>query len=470
MLATVLLTSNLIGQNCDCLKSMQFLEKEYENNLASYQQEVIEYKQQKQYQQYKNLINQTAKKITTTKDCIGLVARYQSFFRDEHLFISYNDGFYKFKSNKDTALIKQTFITDTRLYNQKTKSGITNKALEGVWYFQDGSFAVNIINNKSFNRQWAAIMVADNFPFWFKGQIKMEFIENADKTLGCIYWRGSRSPKYMKAIVKDSVLLIGKQYLFYRTKEQALNQKSTLSNDLGFKQLSPHTNYLRIPDFDISIYKKIDSIVLTNLKSIQSSSNLIIDLRNNGGGGDRSYLALLPLIFDTTIIPSPMTASVFVSKGNFNYYNNTKFENAQTKQDSLEEQQYVDKLKPYLGKFEPYKFSKDTLNFVYHYPTKVALITNRWCASSTEGFTLLAKESNKIIQFGEATGGIVSYGDWREIKIPGLPIWVGCTTKKMIFFNGAAIESIGIKPDVQLNPDNENSWIEEVQQYLEKKN
>ncbi len=465
-LLLVILTSHSFGQTCDCLKSIQFLEMEYEQNLASYQHQVIQYKRQAQYQQHKNLINQTAKIITTTKDCIGLVAKYQSFFRDQHLFIEYKEDFYKFKSLKDTELVTQTFINDTKLTDSKSKS--INKKLEGKWYFQDGSFSVNIIPNKRFNREWAAILTEDNSPLWFKGQIKMEFSKNIDGTLNCIYWRSIRIPKYMKAILTDSALFIGKEFKFYRTKEQALTQKSTLANDFQFMKLSDKTTYLRIPSFNIEKYKLIDSLVESNLKTIEKSPNLIIDLRDNGGGGDRSYKALLPLVFDTTIIPDPITASVWVSKDNFKYYDTTKFNGTETKQDSLDEIKYVERLRPYIGKFEPIKFSKDTLDLVYYYPKKIALLTNRWCGSTTEGFIIIAKESNKIIQFGEHTGGMVSYGDWRKIEIPGLPIWVTCTTKKMTFFNKQDIESIGIKPHIRLDPTNENNWIIEVQKQLEK--
>ena len=310
----LIITLISFGQTCDCEKSLKYLENEYELNLASYQHQVIQYNRQTEYKNYKSSINSLAKKINNIKDCIGLVSKYQAFFRDEHLFIDYNEGFYNFQSLKDTALIKQAFLKDNVIVSNNTKSSF--KKLEGIWYFQDGKFSVNIISNVSFNREFAAIYVNDYSPFWFKGQIKMEFSIDKDKTINCIYWRGKRTPKYMKATIKDSVLSIGKEFKFYRNKEQALTQKSTLSNDFEFKQLDDKTTYLRIPSFDVSEAKLIDSLVKANLKKIKNSPNLIIDIRENGGGGDRSYQPLLPLIFDTKVIPNAYTASVWVSKGN----------------------------------------------------------------------------------------------------------------------------------------------------------
>jgi Peptidase family S41 len=465
---SVLLISTLqfFGQDCNCLKSINFLENQYEQNLASYQHQVVEYKRQNEYLLHKESINKLAKKINTPKNCIGLVAKYISFFRDEHLSIDYNYDFYKFKSLNDTIIINETFFRETSLQESENKS--LDSQLEGIWYFQDGSFAIKIIPNKDFNREWAAIMIQDYSPFWFKGQIKMEFSRNESGQLNCLYWRNKRTPKYMQVNLTDSIMYLGRDFKFYKTIEKAQSKKSTLTNEFQFKQLSDSTTYIRIPSFGIENYKIIDSLVSNNLGAINKSPNLIIDLRGNGGGGDRSYKSLLPLIFDTKIVPNPYTASVWGSIDNFKYYDDTKFDIAETKQDSVDEINYVEKLRVDIGKFQPIKFTTDMLDLVYNNPQKVVLLTNKKCGSTTEGFTMVAKESRKVIQMGENTAGMVSYGDWRPIEIPELPIFVSCTTKKMVFFNNQDIESIGIKPDILLNPENENDWIEEAQKYLKK--
>ena len=468
LLAFILLNSciSVQAQNCDCLTAVKSLEKAYEANLASYQHQVVEYDRKYDYQVHKKAINEIAKRITATKDCIGLVAKYQSFFRDEHLFIAYKEGYYPYQSVTDTLSIKQAFAKEERLSNPPDYESI-DKRIEGRWYFQDASFAVDIIPHAGINSEWAAILVTDNPPFWFRGQIKMELMRDAESHLNALYWRNSRSPKYFNVSINDSILELGKQFKFYRTKEKALFAKSKLSDTLSFKQLSEKTTYLRIPDFDGSLGDTIDSLVENNLTAIQQSPNLIIDVRNNGGGSDRSFRALLPLIFQNRIIPDPYTASVWVSPENLHYYDSTKYEYAETAADSAEGVAYVAALQKQAGKFEPILFSTDTLDFTYDYPQKIGIITNRKCASTTEGLVLLANESKKVIQFGENTSGTVSYGDWREIFLPGLPIWVSCTTKKMTFFNGKDIEQIGVEPKVKLNPEQENTWIEQVQYELE---
>lgn len=444
---------------------MKSVEESYEQNLASYQHQVVEYGREKQYQIHKKEINLLAKKITAVRDCIGLVARYQAFFRDEHLFIDYNEGYYPFKSVNDSALIQSAFKKELRLDNDNMETD--ERSLEGRWYIQDGSFVIDIIPHQSTHGEWAGILAKNYPPFWLEGQIKMELSRDKEGHLFALYWRGTRVPEYLPVNLSNSILELGKQFRFYRRPQNKTNATVVINDTPQFKKLTDKTTYLRIPTFDAEHYEFIDSMVETNSEEIQEAPNLIIDVRNNGGGDDRSYRALLPLIFQKEIIPDPYTGSVWVSPDNLHFYDSTKYEYAENAADTLEGKAYIDRLERATGNFEPIVFTQDTLSFIYDGPQKIGIIANRACASTTEGFILLANESKKVTLFGENTAGAVSYSDWRAIQVPGLPIWVSCTTKKMTFFNGKDIECIGIEPEIKLDPEKENDWIEHVRHYLE---
>jgi len=56
------------------------------------------------------------------------------------------------------------------------------------------------------------------------------------------------------------------------------------------------TVYLRIPTFDSHYKKAIDSLLNTNANLIRSKKNLIIDIRDNGGGDDQSYAEIIPFL------------------------------------------------------------------------------------------------------------------------------------------------------------------------------
>lgn len=442
---------NLIGQECDCFKNIAQLQQKIEDNQASYQHQVIEKNRTKEYLLFKNELNKKAKTLRTKRECIGLISVYLNFFRDEHSYISYNENY----SPKENHLV----ISKTK----KTKE----TKLEGLWYFHDGSFSVNITNEKTALGEWTALMQNNESPDWKNGQVKMEFFKTLNGTLKCIYWRHNLVPKACDVIISDSSLNIGRSFVFYR-KQQTTKPTTNTDNSFVFSSLSEETNYLKIPSFDLSNVNKIDSIITANKKALSSKNNLIIDLRNNGGGGFDAFKPILPFVLDSQVVEPPYYSSVWVSKDNFNYYDNTKYDYAETKQDSINELKYVMFLKEHLGKFAPIEKEVDTLVLSGKFPSHVALIFNRYSASTAEGFILQSKYSKKVKTFGENTTGAVSYGDWMPFELPELNSWVAITTRKSIFKHNEDFESIGLSPDVDLKNHEENKWIEIVLKELEK--
>ena len=141
-----LYSTNLVGQDCDCLKNISLLQQKVEDNQASYQHQVIEQKRLNEYFQFKEKINSNAKTISTKKSCIGLVSLYLSFFRDEHSFIYYEKNFVP-KPNK--------------IFKKNKKEVGKSYPLEGTWYFQDGSFSIDIFKTKNTSKEWVGVINND---------------------------------------------------------------------------------------------------------------------------------------------------------------------------------------------------------------------------------------------------------------------------------------------------------------------
>lgn len=449
---SLLSSRNLVGQNCDCLKSISLLQQKVENNQASYQHQVIEQNRLNEYLQFKEEINSKAKSMLTKKHCIGLVSLYLSFFRDEHSFIFYENNYVP-KPNK-------IFIKN------KKEVGKTYP-FEGTWYFQDGSFSVDIFKTNKTKEEWVGVINNDKSKAWKKGQLKIEFFRGEKGNMNCIYWMKNLIPKAYSVAFTDSTMTFGRSLNFYR-KPQVEQKTSFNTNDLEFKQLSKQTNYLKIPSFDLSFKNKIDSLIAKNHTEINSRKNLIIDIRNNGGGGFEAFQSVLPFVMDTNLVETPYYSSVWVSKDNYDFYNNTKFEYIDTKQDSINELKYVEFLSQYFGRFTPFNRKIDTLDLEKNSPINIAIVFNRNTASTAEGFILQTSQSKKVKTFGENSKGAVSYGDWMPLKLTDLNIRVAITTKKMIFKNNEDFESIGISPNVDLKFTNENDWLNIILEQIEK--
>lgn len=444
-----------LGQECDCLKNILFLEQKVEANQASYQHQVVEFGRTELYQNHKEEINTLAKGINTKRDCLGLIAKYLHFFRDEHSFIY-----------RENSL--NTSKWDQQLTKKVKPTKRSSEGLFGTWYFQDNSFQIEVVSHPTIVGSTVAIMRKDQTKTWKKGQVKIEFFQDQDQQLKCIYWRQDRIPKVYAATWNDSMLHIGRNLHFYRNELVRSNQMPAVSHQLQFRAWSSETNYLRIPSFDLSQKAKIDSLLQANRELIATKKNWIIDLRSNGGGGFDAFQTLLPYVSSTELITQPYQGSVWVSSDNLDYYDRTKYEYTTSKEDSLEEERYVAFLAQYYGKFTPVDNTIDTLVLQPGNPTKVAILFDRFTASSAEGFALMVSKSSKVTTFGENTMGAVSYGDWMPIHLPDLSISVALTTKKMLFPDNEDFESIGIEPDVNLSEFPPNEWVDRVQMCLER--
>ena len=460
------------SQNCNCLSELKYLENSVEENLPSYQDQVIEQRREAEYAIHKQSCEAIAAQLKDTSECIQLFAKYISFFRDEHFSIAYKPEYYSFKlsSSIDTNIVRSFFDKEKRI-KVKDNSNRVSDPIEGLWQDKDKTFTVRIVKDKTPLRDFAGIIEEGDNIYWHKGQLKMDITKGGNNEYDCIYIRQMRVPHQYKLVFKDSVLSVGRLFDLYRPGKLKIQKNSTKiaqEKVIEVSELSPKTTYIKITSFDLNYRDKIDSVIKVNHKLITSKPNLIIDVRNNGGGGDQSYYSLLPLIMAKKYTLSPLTFSVWVSNDILKWYSQDRYKYDETKEDSIESDSTLAMMIRHKGQYTPHEFDTIETDTLCAFPGKVAIITNRWDASTTEGFVLSANQSEKVTQYGENTAGMISYGDWRKVYMPCLPIWLSMPTKKVFFRNNADLESIGIEPKIKLDINQEENWVKTVQADLEK--
>lgn len=170
-------------------------------------------------------------------------------------------------------------------------------------------------------------------------------------------------------------------------------------NKYEYKKLEDNISYLRLSSFsstDANI--KIATDFFNDVKLSINSENLIVDLRNNTGGG--------------------------------------------------------------------YKNSRQFINFLSNYKGKVYILQNGVTVSNAEQFIINLKGKTHITTLGEATKGTITYGSnyGKTINLPSnrflfYPTDMGGNKKELEF------ESVGIKPDVNLNVFTED-WITQTIKYI----
>ena len=260
--------------------------------------------------------------------------------------------------------------------------------------------------------------------------------------------------------------------VFYRVTDSTVNDRLSaefvLPDHDEFRELSSKTNYIRISSFALEFCHTIDTLVANHLGAILSKPNLIIDVRGNGGGGDRAYQALLPFVMDHKVTISPVGMSIYCAPDIIKYYKDTRYADCETKADSEGDDATIAMMEAHVGSWSPRELDTISADTVFKSIKKVAIIADRWCASATEGFIQKATQQARVTLYGEHTWGMFTYGDWMKIQMPCLPVYFSSGTKKFYNLGDEDRESVGIAPSVNLDARYPENWVRMVQRDIEK--
>ncbi|MFA9188592.1 S41 family peptidase [Flavobacterium magnesitis] len=194
-----------------------------------------------------------------------------------------------------------------------------------------------------------------------------------------------------------------------------------------------------------------------------------MDVRNNGGGSDACVGPLLKYIYTKPFYDD--NVDVYSTKENIRksieWYEQNKndtinFDKKKFKEitDEIENMKSVPN-KTFIARSKGEIIKLDS---IFENPTKVAIIMNKYCASSCETLLFWAKESDKTILVGENSGGYVGYGEISEVNTPNFNFELGCTMTR--YNKQREFEVIGISPKYYLT--NQKDWIEQTIEQLKK--
>ena len=101
---------------------------------------------------------------------------------------------------------------------------------------------------------------------------------------------------------------------------------------------------------------------------------------------------------------------------------------------------------------------------VYRLPQKIAILYNKYCASSCELLLFWSDPGDKTLLVGENSGGYVGYGEALVIETPCFGFNFPVTTTR--YKRSRQYEADGIPPDYYLNY--EEDWIKQTVEILAK--
>jgi len=466
------------GQDCDCKSNFEWIKKTFEENDAGFQY-ILEKKGEQAYGVHNALFVDKINSVRNLTECTTLLSEWLSFFRSGHIDIELleNSGSIDNSTKeKDTETVYETINIDIVDF-EKQISQKKEIDYEGVWELD-----LYKIGIKKIGDDFVGFIITSGVETWKEGQIKLRIIKDND-TFSSIYHMGDHTPlgAGIPKLIGSNHLQIGgfllKRLLpLYPMEEEVQSYiKSTSTNEPYFEEINGTTLLLRIPSFDSSKKTAINNVILNNKDKILKTENLIIDLRNNGGGSDDSFSELIPFLYTNPI----RTIGVEFRSTKLN--NQRMLDFATVPEYGFDEdgrkwaKDAYDKLEEHLNEFVSISSAELGVSIkiqdtIYAYPKNIGILINDRNASTAEQFLLAAKQSKKVKLFGTTTFGALDISNMYFVESPckEFKLWY-CLSKSRRIPN-MTIDDIGIQPDYFIDksiPD--YKWVDFATEILNQK-
>lgn len=234
----------------------------------------------------------------------------------------------------------------------------------------------------------------------------------------------------------------------------ALEQQNSSSDNYSMAlPLDDEVFFLRLPSFADDYANRA---VQKHYAEIISRPILLIDLRNNRGGQDENYSALIPLLYDH---PYTVKGVEWYATANNIDLLNQAIRYWEQKGDADRRawcMALADAMKKRKGEFVLHPLQKAKEKFscdsILPMPRHVGVIINGRNASSAEEFILsVARNSGKTILFGtESTQGVLDYSNAVEQNLPSGHYSLVYPQTRSLRLPDNPIDGVGIAPDVRI--------------------
>lgn len=471
-----LMSITVYAQDCDCESTFAWAKKTFEENDAgfSYTIESVGYNA---YEKHSQAIEEKIKEVKHPSECASLIAEWLEFFRSGHLDFQWvgqdDEGEKKDKENSVPENWEVLNLNDNEPEREST-SGYA-----GLWKsLASWDKKIQSILIREGSDGFNGYVLDSEEPNWTRGQLKFSFEKKEGKYKG-VYYYPNRSAKNIKEVdlLDNEYLQIGDILLkrigpTSRSADENPEIKTYVNHFLTknavFSQLDESTVMIRIPSFNLSQKKIIDKILEENHDLITSSPNLILDLRNNGGGGDDSYDELIPYLYTNPIrtvgveiLSTPLNNSQIKA-----YLEMPELDEETREQIEAFYERLVENEGAFVNVFDDV-VEVEELESILPNPKEVAIIIDQECGSSTEQFLLAAKQSKKVKLYGRTTFGALDISNMNVVESPCKQFVLGYAMSRTMRIPGMSIDGKGIQPDFYIDSSiPKYKWVDFVREMM----
>lgn len=468
----LILSLNSFAQNCNCDSVFLQSKRLVEENYAGWFDKITE-DNRPDYNNWTEKIFNEIKGVTNDSICAKQLQNWISYFNDKHLRILFT----KPKSNTSqsetkTEVIKilthNLSVDRANAYFKKTKS---LDPIEGIYSHPSYQLAITKIKPNLF---YATILSTSN-ENWKPNEVKLTIIKKGKVYLGTFY-AGDKSDisthnvKLVGNILDFEIMFFEKQSPNVKNKLDLTEYEISKDKDAPSLQFKEHVAIWKFPTFYSNSEEQTAYLLEKYKGQLENTPEWIIDLRGNDGGDYRVGWQLINYIYTKPIIK--YNAEKRLTKQNnemwFNSFMKSYYDQSDDKiKKEIDEK--MAKMNENIGKMyneSNLQFETITIDKPFINPKKIALLINENTVSSGELFTMLARQSDKVMVMGTNSGGMMDYGNILRYKTQCSTIRIQVPMDRMLWIEtGFSVDKEGLKPDTYLQG---NNWIEKAIDRLKK--
>ncbi|MFZ6656559.1 S41 family peptidase [Undibacterium sp. TJN19] len=286
--------------------------------------------------------------------------------------------------------------------------------------------------------------------------------------------------KTCKTVLTDYLLTWRKShlYLYLTAKENTAGntlQGSANKIDPELKILSDKTILLTLPSFDNAVQPALEQLIKTKREILETHANWIIDVRENSGGADSSYYALLPWLMPDEF--GTVNAEFLVTPANIKVQESICSLSDPAQKSCAE---YLQNITKEMRKLKPGDyFLPNQTEIIYerspttpaNLPKRVAVLMDNACASSCEQFLLTVRQSFNVKLLGRSSMGALDYSNLRPFALPSGQFQLLYATTRSKRIPHLQVDVAGIMPDIYLPPPGDqkarDAEIQQARSFLE---
>jgi hypothetical protein len=392
------------------------------------------------------------------EELLAILTEWLGFFKDRHTGISAIATTAPAPVAERTEDYPTLPWTEATVRSRLAQLGAKRDPVEGIWSIGGGRYRVGVLRTEAEPDKFVAVVLTTTAENWKPGQIKAEMTKTAPGRVSMIFRPGDHSqrPAGGELVADGSALMVPQWGMWSREWPKPADPNAPARiypvDELFLRRHSAKTLWLRIPDFSGSRAKPLKELLDAYQAEIASSPNLIIDLRNNGGGSDYVYGPLVPLLYTRPIITIGVELRATADNIALREEVADRLKpDAPDQAARLQAQNELlrQRLRQYVPT-NPRPFSIERHDKVLPFPKRVAILIDG-AGSTGEQFLLLARQSRKVTLFGQKnSAGVLDFANVVGMPTPSGRYRLRWAMSRSLRLPGDPVDPHGMEPDIRI--------------------